>query len=336
MDIDMDATGDSSVNSFKTVETGGHLSGLEMEIVDLDGPPDGFVFVLPFLDLQSRLTMERVSKSLREAVRNNPLVWQHLQVERPAVRKLTDDILLTLVGRAEGHLKSFSLTESLRTTDAALEEIFALNPEIEKLSVPGCTGISSEAIVKLVETLSLRARARGLPGIKQVEIRGLYNITKEHLDRLHSVLPPVGNQGNLPTQLLTPQYYGNGADTLRKNDVRPIDVSVCPLCANVRVVYDCTKHWIKYNKDDPCRACTFCIPRCEECGCCIREISHDESLCPDLVCEDCWPSLLKCSECNRAVYSRHAQSIQREDHNYTCELCLSAAYHPEFVFDGEI
>lgn len=195
-----------------------------------------------------------------------------------------------------------------------------------QLAIPGCTGISPESFVALVEAHSLRARARGLPGIKQVQIRGLYEITEGHLDRLRHVVDPLGREED---QDSVPLYYGSGAGELNRHDVRPIDVGVCPLCASIRVVYDCAEHWT-CSKEQSCQACSFCIPRCEECGCCIRDIPYAETLCADLTCARCWFDLPKCLECNRAVCSQHAPEFTKGDaRSFTCENCLSLRELPQ-------
>ncbi|KAG6544551.1 hypothetical protein Mapa_013991 [Marchantia paleacea] len=63
-----------------------------------DGPPDGFHFILPYADLKSLLTLERVSTPMRSGVNDVP-VWKKLSVH----------ILMTLVKRANGKLKSLRL-----------------------------------------------------------------------------------------------------------------------------------------------------------------------------------------------------------------------------------
>lgn len=132
MDIDSADAGGVLGNPSKAVQSANHQNGSGSANEHVKGFPDGFEFVLPFLDLRSRMTVERVCKSLREAVKD-PLVWQHLQVERPASRNLTDDKLYSLVRRADGLLKSLSISNSLRTTDVALAYVLDLNPGLVKV-----------------------------------------------------------------------------------------------------------------------------------------------------------------------------------------------------------
>jgi hypothetical protein len=132
MEMDINFSRDSR-NCSKVEEGMSHLKEHEDEREELEGPPEGFVFILPYLDLPSRLTMEQVSKSLRDSVRNNPLVWRHLHVEPPALKGLTDEIVTSLVRRADGHLKSLSVVKSYRITAASLEWILHANPGLEKV-----------------------------------------------------------------------------------------------------------------------------------------------------------------------------------------------------------
>jgi hypothetical protein len=177
-----------------------------------------------------------------------------------------------------------------------------------------------------VEKFSLQARAKGLPGLKQLQIRGL-NITKEQLDRLLLALGDVGLQQDSPSQAVPPRYYASGGNSSfqRNDDGAPIDVEECPFCADVRMVYDCTLH-----KEPSCKGCTSCISRCVECGICIRDRPHEVSVCNSLVCEECWFGLPKCAECNGAVCSLHTHEwIERDSKNFICPDCIFAKEYPE-------
>ncbi|BFI31804.1 hypothetical protein MPTK2_3g25210 [Marchantia polymorpha subsp. ruderalis] len=300
-----------------------------------DGPPEGFSFALSHLDLRSLLTLERVSKSLREAVIGDALIWQHLNVLPPLSMSITDDVLINLAKRAEGHLKSLTLLECIRITSAGLEQVLSFSPELEKLCIPRCTGIKAEAIVRMVERHALESRSRGLSGIKLLRIKGVYNITRQQLDVLLGVLQHGRDQQEL-RKSYRPYYYRHGnygiQRDLASDDERPIDVEPCPKCGNARVVYDCTRETCQQEKAHPgltCRGCTLCIARCEECGTCVDDVLYEETFCLDLLCSACWYRLPKCTECNKPGCGRHAED-RFPGISFTCEDCCAGAAGPEF------
>jgi hypothetical protein len=63
----------------------------------------------------------------------------------------------------------------------------------------------------------------------------------------------VMSKGNPQVQQdRSPLFYNHRArEVLNTNDERPIDVDVCPLCTNVRLVFDCTKDDCRYVRCDP-------------------------------------------------------------------------------------
>ncbi|KAJ7525404.1 hypothetical protein O6H91_17G049200 [Diphasiastrum complanatum] len=258
------------------------------------GTPEGFTFVLPYLQLQDLLAMEQVSKSLRDSVRNDTSLWTNLCVDHPLSKKVTDDVLARLSARARGHLQSLSLLKCSRITDAGVQQVLVTNPMILKLWLPGCTGVSAEGVVKMVKAHT-EGKSIGMPGLKQLRIRGLAGVTTEHVEKLQAMLYG-GDQVKPGTA--KPQYYHYGNYSSFCDDDRVIDVETCPKCGNARMVYDCTRERCQQNLQQ-CRGCTFCISRCEECGTCIDETEYEETFCLDLLCSSCWLRPPKCLQCNR-------------------------------------
>eukprot|EP01018_Ginkgo_biloba_P036373 Gb_12964 [translate_table: standard] len=296
-------------------------------------PHEAIFFTLSYLSLQDLFSVERVCKSLRAAVNNDVLLWRHLHVEHPLSKKLTDDALLQLSERAEGHLQCLSLVDCLRITDDGLKRVLDSSPKLTKLCLPGCTRISAEGIVKMVKGYRER-KGDGMPGLKHLRIRGLYGITKEHLDNLKSYLDDGLQQR---CESVKPQFYHNGHYSFSYDDDRSIDIEVCPKCGNARLVYDCTRERCQQKKDhklQQCRGCIFCIARCEECGRCIDDNEYEETFCLDLLCSACWLQLPKCLECNRPGCGRHADHfIRRPDTSFVCGDCRgmsSSSLGPEF------
>lgn len=296
------------------------------EQVDPRGSPhEAIFFTLSYLSLQDLFSVERVCKSLRAAVKNDVLLWRHLHVEHPLSKKLTNDTLLQLSARAQGHLQCLSLVDCFKITDDGLKRVLDSNPKLTKLCLPGCTRITAEGIVTMVKGHTEQNGDR-MPGLKHLRIRGLYGLTKDHLDNLKASL-----DGGLQQQseLVKPQFYHNGHYMFSYHDDRSIDVEVCPKCENARLVYDCPRERCqkkKGHKLQQCRGCIFCIARCEECGRCIDDNEFEETFCLDLLCSACWLQLPKCLECNRPGCGRHADHfIRRPDTSFVCGDCMGVS-----------
>ncbi|GFP88343.1 F-box protein skip14 [Phtheirospermum japonicum] len=73
---------------------------------------------------------------------------------------------------------------------------------------------------------------------------------------------------------------------------------MCPRCEKFRLVYDCPAEacQVKGSAAQVCRACTFCIARCAQCGRCISDNEYEETFCLDLLCSDCFKQVLKCQD----------------------------------------
>lgn len=288
-------------------------------------PHEAIFFTLSHLRLQDLFSVERVCKSLRAAVKNDVLLWRHLHVEHPLSKKLTNDTLLQLSARAQGHLQCLSLVDCFKITDDGLKQVLDSNPKLTKLCLPGCTRITAEGIVTMVKGHTEQS-GDSMPGLKHLRIRGLYGLTKDHLNNLKASL-----DGGLQQQSesVKPQFYHNGHYMFSYHDDRSIDVEVCPKCENARLVYDCPRERCqkkKGHKLQQCRGCIFCIARCEECGRCIDDNEFEETFCLDLLCSACWLQLPKCLECNRPGCGRHADHfIRRPDTSFVCGDCMGVS-----------
>ena len=85
--------------------------------------------------------------------------------------------------------------------------------------------------------------------ISRLRLDGISRMSKHHLDIIMSLMckgNPQGQQDGIPL------FYNHRArEALNTNDERPIDVDVCSVCANVRLVFDCTRDDCRYATSDP-------------------------------------------------------------------------------------
>ncbi|XAR51964.1 hypothetical protein NMG60_11006777 [Bertholletia excelsa] len=246
-------------------------------------PHDAFTFVLGYLGVKDLLSVERVCKSLRDAVRSDPLLWRSICIEQPLNGKITDDALLQLTSRARGTLQCLSLVECLWVTERGLRHVLESNSGLTKLSVPGCMKLSVEAIL-----CNLRAsKSAGNLGIKNLRIGGLPGITNKQYEELKFLLG-VDNHSELSGH--KPRFYGGGQLYLACDDDRAIDIEACPRCQKPRQVFDCPADSCqgKHQTAQLCRACTSCIARCFYCGRCLGD-DYQETFCLDPACLDCGP-----------------------------------------------
>jgi hypothetical protein len=94
---------------------------------------EGLVYTLPYVGVQELLVLERVSKSLWDAIRSDVLLWQRVRVDEPLSTRLTDTGLLKLVERAQGRLQSLSLIQCKKVSDEAIERVLVTNPTLLKV-----------------------------------------------------------------------------------------------------------------------------------------------------------------------------------------------------------
>ncbi|KAG0599215.1 hypothetical protein M758_12G136300 [Ceratodon purpureus] len=285
--------------------------------------PEALFYVLPYLGLKELLTLETVSSQLREAIRGDVTLWQQLHVDVPLNRKLTDAELVGLSSRSHGRLQSLSLIKCIRLSESVIEHIVEANPMLQKLNLSACTGVSAEAVLRMVKIQTER-RSPHIPGLTQLRIRGLYGVTPEILESLQRMMQSEGNQSSSDV-IPSPHYYKNGEPSPAISEEQLIDIEACPKCRTARLVFDCTRPTCEQRRNIPlqqCRGCYLCIARCEECGVCIDGDDYEETFCMEFLCQSCWLRLPKCSECNRAGCSRHIEALDiSETSIFSCDSC---------------
>lgn len=100
-------------------------------------PHDAFFFALGYLGVKDLLAVERVCRSLRDAVRSDPVLWRSIHIDQPLSLKLSDDALLKLTDRAVGTLQCLSLVNCCKITDSGLKRVLESNPGLNKVSTCG-------------------------------------------------------------------------------------------------------------------------------------------------------------------------------------------------------
>lgn len=167
----------------------------------------------------------------------------------------------------------------------------------------------------------MKILCQGSHSLNTLRINGIHNIKKDHLDILTSYL-----KTNQPSH---PLYYHErrNLSEFKHSDGktrRVIDLELCPKCFEVRMVYDCPRGACKKREMTlaQCRACNFCIPRCENCGVCLRYEETEESACGDVLCGECWLKEPKCNFCNKPYCKQHTEWWCRfSESGVICRVC---------------
>ncbi|KAI3763733.1 hypothetical protein L2E82_13728 [Cichorium intybus] len=275
-------------------------------------PHESLFLVLPYLPLFELLAMAQVSKSFSNALKDDILPWLNIVVDEKLQRsRISDEILVKVTSRAMGRLKTLVLINCDRITNDGIQTVVAMNPNIEKLHVPQCTGLTPEGIIGAVTTLNLHNTT-----LKSLKINGIYSITKEHIQTLQTLLKSEETQHK--------RFYPDTSRHEQIDGCPSIDVGICPKCDEVRMVFDCTLETCEKKKAIGCRGCKFCILRCEECGKCVDEDENDAA-CEDTLCLDCWIQLPKCDFCNKPYCKKHAykQCVPPGSSGFLCDACNS-------------
>ncbi|CAO2188276.1 unnamed protein product [Urochloa humidicola] len=274
-------------------------------------PHDALLLALGHMRLRELLASARACRGLRDAVAGDPLLWRRLSVGPPLSHRITDEALLALTDRAGGRLRSLHLLGCPRVSDDGLLRVVQRNPDLTEF-LHECKG-----------------------DLSRVRLHGICKMTKHHLDVINSLICRSSQQD---AQAL---YYNHRVhEVLNTDDSRPIDVDMCPLCRNVRLVFDCTRKDCREVKDGwtRCRGCFFCVARCETCGGCIdlEELGETGLACSDFLCMDCWLKLPKCSTCNRPYCERHSNLKENlsPSGQFTCQECTAYATSLESLGDG--
>ncbi|XP_010424934.1 PREDICTED: F-box protein SKIP28-like [Camelina sativa] len=275
------------------------------------------LIVLPYLpSLFELLSMTRVSRSLRDAIRDETALWTNIAVEPPLSSRLTDDILSEITSKSAGKLKTLILRRCLRVTDKGLRRVVDSNPLISKIIVPGCSGLTPEGIMECVVSMSKNNHK-----LETLHINGVNGFTKQHLSSLLTYLSSEGGT---------------------------IDLEVCPKCDEVRMIPPCSRESCnrKQTNERKCRGCWLCIPRCAECSVCLGpETESQEAACgnDDVLCLECWLVLPKCRFCNKPYCTNHSSrrhEIATTDAvarpSFECEACYYRAGTNPYEVDYQI
>ncbi|CAN4079145.1 unnamed protein product [Withania somnifera] len=254
-------------------------------------PSDALYLALSYLGLMDLLSIERVCKALRDVVRSDPLLWRNIHVGHPLSNKITDDILLKLTDRAQGHLHSLSLVHCSRITDSSLNCVLERNPSLKKLNVPGCGRLTADGILWNLKVLE----SAGKPRLKYLGIDGLFGMTHKHFEEFKVLL---GVDSSKLQSTRKPRFFQGYQLSVPFDDDHAIDIEMCPKCQQLRVVYDCPSESCQMKKSAAqlCRACTICIKRCFYCGRCLNNCEYEELFSFDLLCLDCCREVLDSQE----------------------------------------
>ncbi|KAI5353333.1 hypothetical protein L3X38_006226 [Prunus dulcis] len=288
------------------------------------GPPHmALSLISAYLPLFELLAMSGVCTSLRDAVNKDVLSWLDIVVKSPLNLRLSDEILMKITSKANGRLTTLALMDCAKITDDGLQRVVERNPLINKLYLPGCTGLTPEGVIGAVKTLSEHHH-----GLKSLMINGIYNIDKEHLETLRPYLEKNLSQQEQSGSWPLLFHEQRDVPTFRHDKVyATIDVEVCPKCDEVRMVFDCPRRTCKRKigrSMSDCRGCNFCIPRCQECGGCVDDSEEvEEAVCADILCSDCWLQLPKCDFCNKPYCKQHAHngSCPPGSTGFVCDVC---------------
>lgn len=274
--------------------------------------------------------MSRVCRSLRDAVKSDELVWRNIIVEKPLSSRVCNNLLMKIASKSSGKLRTLVLINCGRITDEGLQQVVEQNPLINRLYLPGCTGLSPEGVIKAVRTLTKHQKT-----LEALQLSGIYNISKVHIEALQSCLHPKAHYHPQQPALFRNKTINFWAQNASASNL-PIDVGICPRCDEVRMVFDCPRPregcWRRRERwATNCRGCYFCIPRCEECGGCTGD-NPGEAACEDVLCADCWLQLPKCSFCNKPYCKQHASRGHREiskssSIGFVCDACHAEIIH---------
>ncbi|KAJ4961208.1 hypothetical protein NE237_021118 [Protea cynaroides] len=220
----------------------------------------------------------------------------------------------TAINDAHGRLRTLSLKNCVEITDDGLQN----NHRLNKVYVPACTSLTANGIVTIVKMLTEQNQ-----DLKHLGLRGMHGITKQHIETILSCLKVQKEVQSRPISFL---YHRRFSPIGHLETTHPIDVTVCPKCSDVRLVYNCPRESCKWKREYPlieCRACYPCIPRCEECGKCVDLDELGETVCMDILGSDCWLWLPKCNLCYRPYCNLHAdcQTFLSGNTGFICASC---------------
>lgn len=283
---------------------------------DGSAPSDALYLALNYLGLRDLLSIERVCKALRDVVRSDPLLWRNIHVGPPLSNHITDDILIRLTDRAQGHLHSLSLVHCPWITDSSLNCVLERNPSLKKLSVPGCGGVTADCILRNLKVL----QSSGKPRLKYLGIDGLFGMTRQHFEEFKVLLGV--DSSKLPSTR-KPRFFQGYQLSVSSDDDHAIDIEICPKCQRLSVAYDCPSESCQKKKStaQSCRACTICIKRCINCGRCLDNYEYEELFSFDLICLDCFREVLDRQERQKRITVPLENSVPHKQTSCHFFLC---------------
>ncbi|CAG7859855.1 unnamed protein product [Brassica rapa] len=235
-------------------------------------PHSAFDLVIPYLEMRDTFAVESVCRSLRDSVRKESCFWRTVDLSDSLLKyRVTDDSLLKLTRRAQGHLRCLNLGGCVSITDDGLMQVLASNPRLTKLSVSGCHRLSTVGLLSILRDL----RSSNQLGLKSLTTGGALYFTKEQFKELKLLL---GADGEARSKSRRRRLYTSCRSDFSLDDERGTDIEICPWCEKPSLVFDCASETCPL-KDHPCpkqscRACVVCIERCHDCGSCLNDCEH--------------------------------------------------------------
>lgn len=242
---------------------------------------EGLILSLGYLGVQDLISVERVCRSLRTAVQNDPLLWRCIHIDSPLGDKITDAGLYQLAQRSQGSLQCLSLLRCPNITQDGLMRVLGSNLRLKKLGVSGCLRLTVKGLINILKTFKLS----GVAGINTLILGRLFIASPEQFEELKLL---VGINELHHTKAHKLKFYHNSIPSVACDDDRAIDIEACPVCQKCRLVFDCPLESCRSMGPENCRACNACIPRCAQCGKCINNCEYVETFCLECVCLDCW------------------------------------------------
>lgn len=315
----------------------------QLSPLDSSGVPEGFLLALQYVDTCDLLAVEQVCSQLRDAVRQNPLLWRAIVVPRGPSARMTTIAFRHMVDRSQGLLTAVQVDGFVEDGSGLLEALQGC-VNLEKLHIPSCRAVNCQHVVELLRHLNHAAARAGKarPKLSQLRVKSTatYRTAESGdrtfiLDELQANLCNSqrwdGRHHDYSLQQAELYYHLYNSQTLESDpsfdDPRLLDWDECPRCGNCdesSTVYSCTSPHCE-GGDRECRACIRCIERCRGCGRCGGESRLRETLCHcRRLCLPCMEGLPKCVTCDLVCCRSHlpvcAAQIGSSEY-FECYIC---------------
>ncbi|XP_020106934.1 F-box protein SKIP14-like [Ananas comosus] len=244
-------------------------------------PHDGLLYTLGYLEIQDRLSVERVCKTLRSAILNDPLLWRCIHIHYELGDKLTDDGLVRLTQKAQGNLQCLSVVGCPKITDDGLRHALENCPNLSKLNVSDCVRLTTEGLIETLKAFKTRSGT----GIKHLKLGRLLSISESNFEELKLLLGM--DQSHQLRSSTKQRFYHKERSSLGCYDNSALDIEICPKCQKHKLVYNCPLETCRQKGPELCRACDFCIARCIQCGKCIKDGEYQETFALEHLCSGC-------------------------------------------------